>query len=161
METSLADAFALEGLSRGQGETRKLGRGRLECRRTLQTPLRRTSGPWHEQSRRPYEHLVDRRIGDSRQSFGLVTRSHTLNLQRHRLLELPSAFPKGCTANPQTGSLLVPRLGAWLARRARSIDGHDYPMVATSRWSRLQATTHATFASARVSNPLRSRDFRS
>ena len=44
----------------GQGETRKLGRGRLVSRRALQTPLQRTSGPWHEKSRRPYEHLVGR-----------------------------------------------------------------------------------------------------
>jgi len=62
---------------RGQGETRKLGRGRLEHRRTLQTPLRRTSGPWHERSHRPYEHLGGSsrrflpsviRVGHSRQA---------------------------------------------------------------------------------------------
>ena len=55
-------------------------------------------------------------VGSSRQSSGLVTGTHTLHLQRHRFHK-HHRLSQGRTSHPRTGSLLVPRLGAWGQQR--------------------------------------------
>ena len=59
-------------------------------------------------------------VGSSRQSSGLVTGTHTLHLQRHRFHK-HHRLSQGRTSHPRTGSLLVPRLGAWCERGAATM----------------------------------------